>query len=135
MPTANIELANGTKVQIDGSPEEIARVLALYQQPRSTPQPSGHEPAAQTSGRKPRKADRPGSGSRSRKGAIQHIRVLIGEQFFDERQTLEAVRVKLEEHGHIYSQNQISTPLRRLVVSRELRRLREGKNWIYVIAR
>src|ERR1700722_18122923 len=126
MPTANIELSNGTKVTIDGSPEEIARVLALYQQPRPTPQSPGRAPAPHASVKKPRKAGRSGAGPRSRKGAIQHIRVLIGEQFFDERQTLEAVRVKLEEHGHIYSQNQISTPLRRLVVSRELRRLREG---------
>src|ERR1700733_14777806 len=135
MPTANIELPNGTKVQIDGSPEEIARVLALYQQPLGTPQPSGREPAPQPPSRKPRKVRRSGAGPRSRSGAIQHIRLLIAEQFFDERQSLANVQVKLEEHGHIYSQNQISTPLRRLVVSRELRRLREGKNWIYVIAR
>jgi hypothetical protein len=135
MPTANIELPNGTKVQIDGSPDEIARVLALYQQPRGTPQPSSHEPAPQPQRSKSRKARRPGAGPRNRNGAIQHIRLLIAEQFFDERQTLAKVQVKLEEHGHIYSQNQISTPLRRLVVRRELRRLREGKNWTYVISR
>ena len=66
---------------------------------------------------------------------MQQLRLLISEQFFDVRQSLSNVQSKLEELGHIYPQNQISTPLRRLVMSRELRRLREGKNWIYVIAR
>jgi hypothetical protein len=135
MPIANIELPDGTKVTVDGSPEEIARVLSLYHQPRAASQSSRPDHATQTPIKKPRKARRSGAGPRSRKGAIQHIRVLIADKFFDERQTLAAVRVKLEEHGHIYSQNQISTPLRRLVLRRELRRLRDGKNWIYVIAR
>jgi|ERR1700722_1817931 hypothetical protein len=136
MPTANIELPDGTKVAIDGSPEEIARVLALYQQPRgggSSPPP--HEPAHRSSGGKSHKAGRSDAGARSRNGIMQQLRSLIAEGFFDARQTLENARAKLEEHGHIYAQNQISTPLRRLVVSRELRRLRDGDNWIYVIAR
>ena len=30
MPKASIKLANGTSVQIEGSPEEVAKVLALY---------------------------------------------------------------------------------------------------------
>ena len=30
MPKALIQLANGTSVQIEGSPEEIAKVLSLY---------------------------------------------------------------------------------------------------------
>lgn len=30
MAKASIQLANGTSVQIDGSPEEVARILALY---------------------------------------------------------------------------------------------------------
>lgn len=33
MATANIELSDGTKVLLDGSPEEIARVLNLYAGP------------------------------------------------------------------------------------------------------
>ena|ERR1700733_3623929 len=136
MPTANIELTDGTKIAIEGSPEEIARVIALYQQPKvGMPAPFRHEPALPTPSRKSRKPRRAGAPGRSRNGIMQQLRLLITEQFFDERQTLAGVQMKLEQNGHIYSQNQISTPLRRLVVSRELRRLREGKNWIYVIAR
>jgi hypothetical protein len=135
MATANIELPNGTKVQIEGSPEEIARVLELYRQPPGdNTRPSKRGKTKQGQG-KQSPDTRPESGPRGRTGIMQQLRLLIREQFFDSRQSLTSVQFKLEELGHIYPQNQISTPLRRLVMSRELRRLREGKNWIYVIAR
>jgi hypothetical protein len=135
MATANIELPNGTKVLIEGSPEEIARVLELYRQPSRAMivAPKPEETKQRRRGGAP--DARPDSSSRGRTGIMQQLRFLISEQFFDARQTLSNVQSKLEELGHIYPQNQISTPLRRLVVGRELRRLREGKNWVYVIAR
>jgi hypothetical protein len=135
MATANFELPNGTKVLIEGSPEEIARVLELYRHP---PGDSGGSPKRAVTRRGPSTTSteaRPEASSRGRTGIMQQLRLLISEQFFDARQTLSNVQSKLEELGHIYPQNQISTPLRRLVQSRELRRLREGKTWIYVIAR
>jgi hypothetical protein len=36
MATANIDLSDGTKVMVDGSPEEIARILNLYRGPISS---------------------------------------------------------------------------------------------------
>jgi hypothetical protein len=134
MATANIELPDGTKVLIEGSPEEIARVLDLYRHPISDAIRPKRDEAKQGE-RGEASQTRLESSSRSRTGVMQHIRRLIGEQFFDARQSISSVQSKLEELGHIYPQTHISTPLRRLVLSRELRRLREGKNWVYVIAR
>lgn len=137
MATANINLADGTKVVIDGSPEEIARVLILY---RQTPTSSlsaemlgnvGNGPVVQSEATT-RRAD---SKSRASSGAMPHIRGLIADGFFDERRSLAAVQSKLEEDGRIYPLTHLSTPLRRLVVNKELRRLRNGKNWVYVTAR
>jgi len=135
MATANIELPNGTKVLIEGSPEEIARVLELYRQPSHAMIVAPRRDVKKQRGGSGSPGARPDSSSRGRTGIMQQLRFLISEQFFDARQTLSNVQSKLEELGHIYPQNQISTPLRRLVVGRELRRLREGKNWVYVIAR
>jgi len=135
MATANIELHNGTKVLIEGSPEEIARVLELYKQPPSEIRGSSGRAVVRRGPIQEPKESGPETSARGRTGIMQQLRLLISEQFFDVRQSLSNVQSKLEELGHIYPQNQISTPLRRLVMSRELRRLREGKNWIYVIAR
>jgi hypothetical protein len=135
MATANIELPNGTKVLIEGSPEEIARVLELYRQPSSDVAGSPGRAVVRRDPSRNSTEDRPRAGSLGRTGIMQQLRLLISEQFFDGRQTLPSVQSKLEDLGHIYPQNQISTPLRRLVMRRELRRLREGNSWVYVIAR
>lgn len=125
MATANIELSDGTKVLLDGSPEEIARVLNLYGGPvtsnmallptgqRLTPLQNGERRIQKTP------------------GPMQHLRELIAENFFAECRHLSEVRQELETRGHIYPLTHLSNPIRRLVVSKELRRLREGRLWAY----
>jgi hypothetical protein len=121
MATANIQLPDGTKVSIEGSPEEVARLLALY----ASKEPMHAEPRANRS-------KRASSSTRVSGGATPHLRNLLAEDYFSERRSLADVQRRLEELGHIFPLDQLSTPLRRLVVGRQLRRLREGKNWAYV---
>ena len=132
MATANIDLRNGTTIVIEGTPEEIARVLLLYHgSDRASPTAhDGDSPSAVR--QKKRSKEKREPAPRARAGAMQHIRDLIGESFFRERRSLAEVQGKLEELGHIYPMTHLSTPLRRLVVGKELRRLRNGKNWAYV---
>jgi hypothetical protein len=73
-------------------------------------------------------------GGRTRGGAMVHIRDLIESGFFSERRSISDVQGRLEELGRIYPQTHLSTPLRRLILSKELRRLRDGSNWAYVDA-
>lgn len=117
MATANIQLPDGTRVSIEGAPEEIARVLSLYG-PRGSP------------------ADAPvperAASNRVTNGAVRHLRELIAENFFTERRSLADVQRRLESLGHIFPVTHLSTPLRRLVIGKELRRLRAGRNWVYV---
>ena len=115
MATANIDLPNGTKVQIEGTTEEINRIIQYY----------GHSGKDMTS--EPTR-----STGRPSRGAMQHLRDLIRENYFKEKRSLSDVQIKLEELGRIYPQTHISTPLRRLVRNKELRRIRESKNWVYV---
>lgn len=135
MATANIDLRDGTRIVIDGTPEEIARVLELYGNrstaivdsvPRQLVVAKGSASGS--------KAARRDSAPRARTGVMQHIRELIHEGFFSERRSISQVQSKLEEIGRIYPLTHLSTPLRRLVMGKELRRLREGGNWIYVSA-
>jgi hypothetical protein len=121
MATANIQLPDGTKVSIEGSPEEVARLLALY----GSKEPAGDQPR----NKRPKRAS---SITRAGSGAAPHLHNLIVENYFSERRSLADVQHRLEELGHIFPLSHLSTPLRRLVVGRELRRLREGKNWVYV---
>jgi hypothetical protein len=125
MATANIELIDGTKVLLDGSPDEIARILNLYGGPVMSGMalvPTEQRPtAAQGSERRAHKA----------MGPMQHLRDLIAENFFADSRHLSEVRHELEARGHIYPLTHLSNPIRRLVVSKELRRLREGRLWTY----
>jgi len=129
MATANIDLTDGTKIVVEGTPDEIARVLELY---RCGPSPVPRESASVSSRSERPQRLRRESPSRSRSGAMQYIRALISDQFFAERQSISNVQSKLEELGHIYPLTHLSTPLRRLAQSKELRRLRQGRNWVYV---
>jgi hypothetical protein len=126
MATANIDLSDGTKVMVDGSPEEIARILSLYRGPICSTSTALVPVARQL-------IAVPGSERRSQKatGPMQHLRDLISENFFSECRHLSEVRQELETRGHIYPLTHLSNPIRRLVVSKELRRLREGRLWAY----
>jgi hypothetical protein len=125
MATANIDLFDGTKVLVDGSPEEIARILNLYGGPTASSTalvPTGQRlTPVQNGERRSHKAT----------GPMQHLRDLIAENFFAESRHLSEVRQELETRGHIYPLTHLSNPIRRLVVSKELRRLREGRLWTY----
>jgi hypothetical protein len=123
MAKATLTLPDGTHVSIDGTPEEIARVMGLY---------GGHsqskkEIAIVTKSQKTVKQDLPG-----RKGPRYYILELKQEGFFKQKKTLPEVQKRLEANGHIYAQNSLSTPLLRLVRDRQLRRLKEGDVWVYV---
>ena len=130
MATANIDLADGTRIVIEGTPDEIARVLALYRQTSDRVLPT-EAPRTSSNGKRPAGSTK-SVVTRSREGTMQYMRDLIDDRFFSERRSIADVQHKLEELGHIYPQTHLSTPLRRLVQSRELRRLKEGRNWLYV---
>jgi len=57
MTKASISLPNGTKVEIDGTPEEVAQLLSLYGQNGSPPSPR-HPDAPSLRKKKPRKPRR-----------------------------------------------------------------------------
>jgi hypothetical protein len=127
MAKANLVLPDGTKVNIEGTAEEVAILIARCSQATTT----------QGSGTKRRRKASGGSKTavrKSRKGPVAHISALAEEGYFKTRRILPDVQKKLEEHGHIYAQSSLSPALLGLTKKGVLRRLREKKGWAYVRA-
>jgi hypothetical protein len=134
MPKANVVLADGTKVAIEGTADEVAAVLQRIS--GSAPQSSARG-SSTNMGRRRRKSTVNGSGKAARprttaKGPLGYIRELVEEDFFKTKRGLGDVRKKLEEGAHIYEVTHLSPALTRLVRARELRRIKEGGTWKYV---
>ena len=126
MAKATMVLQDGTKVTIEGTPEEVAILLGKVS-PTSATIGGGKTSTRST-------AQRMSSAPKKKqvKGPVGHISVLREEGFFKSRQTLPDIQRKLEEQGHIYAQSSLSPALVRLVRKRELRRIKEKKGWVYV---
>lgn len=113
MLKATIKLDDGTKITIEGSPEDIARTKKLLISSKSS--------------HKKRKRR-----SKLRKSMGPHglILELKSEGFFDKPKSITEVRDKLQEKAYYYPLSSLSPALIRLVKLREIGRLkREGKWW------
>jgi hypothetical protein len=123
MPKADLVLPDGTKVTIDGTTEEVARLLATYSSP---PKPGSaaapHSPKSKAGDTK----------KTSRKGPTAFIIELRDEGYFKTKRTLASIQAALEQRGHIYAKKTISQLLIQLTRRRELRRIKENKIWEYV---
>lgn len=113
MAKADISLPDGTKVKIDGTPDEIAAVVQRFKG----------------------KPDRP---RRAPKGKAQKVQLvdllanLIDGGFFKKKpKDLASVKAALEEMGHHYPVTTLSGAMLREVRRRNLRRLKQDKRWTY----
>ncbi len=126
---SNLVLPDGTKVQIEGTADEVAVLVAKC---------SSGSPSASTPASKQRKRKRPsgktnGGPRRTKaKGPVSLITELAAEGFFKTKRMLPEVQKKLEESGHIYAQTSLSPAVLGLTKKKILRRLKEKKGWAYV---
>jgi len=125
---AKLMLPDGTTVDIEGTADEVATLLARFSGDASIPKTS----------RTPRKrrSSKASSGLKkeriNRKGPQALLEELAGDSFFKAKRTIAEVQAKLEEKGHIYALHSLSTPLLRLTRTKVLRRIREKDGWVYV---
>ena len=120
MPKANFTFPNGATVNIQGSDEEIARIIKQISGTTTTEPKKLKE-------RKKNRSEKPTSS-----GPLGHVRDLAQEGFFAQKRSLGDVQKALEERGHIYAVTSISPTLVRLTRSRTLRRIKVEGNWNYV---
>ena len=129
MAKATLTLPNGTHVAVDGSPEEIAKLMSLYSSEGET----GHQksnlrsPSQDESTAKTKK-----KSSSAKKGPRGYISDLTEIGFFKQKRNIAEIQKKLEEQGHIYAQTSLSPTLLRLVRDHELRRIKDKDGWVYV---
>ena len=90
MTKSTLPLPDGTKVTVEGLPEEIARIMALYSQGGSAPEESGQNKSTT-------------STSKRKAGPQARIRILIGDGFFDEKREFNNIVRELESRGWIYN--------------------------------
>ena len=122
MAKANINLPDGTRIMIDGSVDEIKGIIAKYYPESTAKSPAGNRSVSQKAG----------TIKKVRKGTQQYILELQENDFFKSKRNINDVQKELEKEGHILPTNELSTPLRRLVASKYLRRLLEKGTWVYV---
>ena len=126
MAKANLTLPNGATVAIEGTAEEISALLAKF---------SG-SPASVSKPRSNRGKKRAGAPAKAanlrRKGPQALLQELADEDWFKSKRTIGEVQKNLEERGHIYAMESLSTPLLRLTRSKVLRRLKDKSGWVYV---
>lgn len=127
MAKANLVLVDGTTVAIEGTAEEVALLLQKVSSPS----------AAAAKGKKARRKSGAASTTKTaararRKGPQQLMADLAEEGWFKTKRTIGDVQKKLEEKGHIYAMESLSTPLLRLTRNRTLRRIKDKDIWVYV---
>lgn len=120
MAKAHITTTSGTKVTIEGNPEEVALIVRQLQRAEVTSK----------SGRRATSRERKPT-PRQRATPTNLILSLIDGGFFKKPKDLVAVKEALEEMGHYYPVTTLSPSLLRIVRKRRLRRIKEEKKWLY----
>ena len=117
MAKAQLTTKSGTVITIDGTPDEVAKLISQFEGPQS-------KPAVR---RKKRQQAQSAKG-----GMADLLLAQIEEGFFKKPKELGAVRTQLQEGGHYYPNSTIAPQLLRLVRRRTLRRIKVNKRWAYV---
>jgi hypothetical protein len=111
---AHIESKNGTTIEVEGTPEEIAKIISDVKQ----------KEAQQRA-----KVATQGEKSTNATDFVLELREL---GFFDKPRTLSAIKAKLAENGLIYPITSLSGVVLTQVRKKNLSRVKEEGRWAYV---
>jgi hypothetical protein len=108
----------GMRVAIEGSPREVAELLRQLNSTTTV------GTATTQRGKNPKYSSAKATPSNL-------IASLIDGGFFKKPKDLASIKVSLEESGHYYPVTTLSPILLRFVRSKQLRRIKENKRWLY----
>ena len=117
MVKAEFKKKDGTHIIIDGSEEEVKRLLSLVYE------------------EKPSKATKAKNDKEAKLGKMSIGDVLLelkDEGFFDTPRSLVEIKNALAEKGRIYEVTTLSTQVIRQIRKRNLGRIKQDKKWMYV---
>jgi hypothetical protein len=131
MAKAHITTKDGTTINLEGTAEEVATLVAKFE---ITGKSAGHGQTtapARTSKKAGAKKAKAKSGGKT--GVQSILSEMIGDGDFKKPKLLGEVRAALEQGGHFYTRMSVSTALLRAVKAKELRRIKLKGKWAYVI--
>jgi len=111
MTKAQITLKDGTTVNMEGTPEEIAAAVERLSRKL--------------------KVRGPGRPKAQRVKLVDLVSALVDGGFFKKPRDLASVKAALEEMGHHYPVTTLSGVMLGQVRKRILRRLKQDKRWVY----
>jgi len=116
MAKAHIEMPDGTNINLEGTPEEIA---ALLKDAKLSAKP------ASTKGKT-------GAKSKSTRTTLPGLLTgLKDEGYFKKPKPLGEIQTRLADLGHSYPLTALSGPMRKLVRDRIVRRFKEKGKYVY----
>lgn len=118
MPKANIKTKDGAIITIEGSEEEVIRIINKLSVKKTE---------------KLKKIKAKGKIKPTTKITMSDlVNELKEEGFFDEPRSLVKIKNAFAEKGYVYSVEAISTPMLRLVKKRVIGRIKKDRKWMYV---
>jgi hypothetical protein len=117
MAKAQLTTKSGTTITIEGTLDEVAKLISQFEGPQSKKRTAS----------KQRKQTQP-----AKDGIVDLLLAQIEEGFFKKPKELGVVKTQLQEGGHYYPNSTIAPQLLRFVRRRTLRRIKVNKRWAYV---
>ncbi|MGH8402178.1 MAG: hypothetical protein ACRESO_02055 [Gammaproteobacteria bacterium] len=121
MPKATIKSKAGAMITIEGSEDEVANILSVFERAATI----GHAREAVSRSKRVAKEDK------KRLSASDLIIGLREEDFFEKPKSLGDISKALEEKGFLYPVTTLSGVVLGLVQKRDLRRKKIGGKWTY----
>lgn len=123
MAKAEIFTNTGAKILIDGSVEEISAIISIYNDKNN----KLTDPIKNKSNR-----IKTNKGLGSSSTLVSYILELRDTGFFDTPKKTALVKERLDQDSHFYPMQSISTCLINRNAKKELKRVKDGKQWAYV---
>lgn len=121
MAKATIKSGSGAVITVEGSEEEVSRILSAYE--RTSVVGQAKQAIARSKAMK--------RSDKKREGAGDLVIKLREEGFFDKPKGLGEVSEALEAEGFLYPTTSLSGVVLGLVKKRELRRKKVDGRWVY----
>lgn len=118
MAKADITLPNGTHVVVDGTAEEVEKIIKTIT----------NEPRKELLNDKNNKS----KSKRRKPGLTSYVLELKETNYFSKQRSLEDILNALKQKGHIYPITSLSETMLRLTKQKDVGRIRENGKWLYV---
>ena len=131
MAEAHITTKDGSTILIEGTAEEVATLMARLNGSSSGAGQSEDIPKAR---RKRGKAGgKKRAGGKTSNGPAALVADFIRVGAFKKPKGLAEIQAELKQGGHYYNNASVAVALLRAVKRRELRRIKQDGNWVYVV--